>query len=69
VLTILNDIVINYFSTQIIENDGSETKLVSPGELLVNDLLRGGILYNLVSLTFITRNKNIFFFLVYCIDY
>jgi hypothetical protein len=50
VLIILNDIVINYFSNQIIENENNETKAISPGELLVNDLLRGGALYNLVCL-------------------
>ncbi|CAF2870744.1 unnamed protein product [Rotaria sp. Silwood2] len=49
VLIILNDIVINYFSNQIIENDHNEAKLVSPGELLVNDLLRGGVLNNLLT--------------------
>jgi hypothetical protein len=55
----LNDIVINYFSNQIIENDNNETKLVSPGELLVSDLLRGGVLYNLVCLSFIIITKKI----------
>ncbi|UJR23726.1 hypothetical protein I4U23_026706 [Adineta vaga] len=49
VLIILNEIVMNYFSNQIIENDTNETNIVSAGELLVNDLLRGGILYNLLT--------------------
>ncbi|CAF3059288.1 unnamed protein product [Rotaria socialis] len=49
VLIILNDIVTNYFSNQIIENDHNEIKPVSPGELLVNDLLRGGVLNNLLT--------------------
>ncbi|CAF0744007.1 unnamed protein product [Rotaria sordida] len=49
VLIILNDIVSNFFSNQIIDNDQSETKLVSPGELLINDLVRGGVLNNLLT--------------------
>ncbi|CAF5158418.1 unnamed protein product, partial [Rotaria magnacalcarata] len=49
VLIILNDIVTNYFSNQTIENDHNEIKPVSPGELLVNDLLRGGVLNNLLT--------------------
>ncbi|CAF1345621.1 unnamed protein product [Adineta steineri] len=49
VLIILNDIVINYFANQIISNDNNEANNVLPGELLVNDLLRGGILYNLLT--------------------
>jgi hypothetical protein len=61
-LIILNDIVINYFSNQIIENDSNETKLVSPGELVVNDLLRGGVLYNLVGLSFIIKFKVVLLF-------
>lgn len=46
---ILNDIVANYFVNQTMEIESSENKLVTPGELLVTDLLRGGVLYNLVS--------------------
>jgi len=65
----LNDIVINYFSNQIIENDNNETKLVSPGELLVSDLLRGGVLYNLVCLSFIIITKKFKVFLADWIDY
>jgi hypothetical protein len=65
----LNDIVINYFSNQIIENDNNETKLVSPGELLVSDLLRGGVLYNLVCLSFIIITKKFEVFLADWIDY
>ncbi|CAF1569836.1 unnamed protein product [Adineta ricciae] len=49
VLIILNDIVANYFSNQTVENDTNEAAIVSAGELLVNDLLRGGILYNLLT--------------------
>ncbi len=62
VLIILNDIVNNYFANQSIENDTNEAKLVSPGELLVNDLLRGGVLYNLVCLSLTKRNENFSFF-------
>ncbi len=54
--------MINYFSNQIIENDSNETKLVSPGELVVNDLLRGGVLYNLVGLSFIIKFKVVLLF-------
>jgi len=48
-LMILNDIVENYFANQTMEIESNENKLVTPGELLVSDLLRGGVLYNLVS--------------------
>lgn len=61
-LIILNDIITNYFANQVIENDRNETKLISPGELLVNDLLRGGVLNNLVCLALIIK-KRVFNFL------
>lgn len=57
-LIILNDIITNYFANQVIENDRNETKLISPGELLVNDLLRGGVLNNLVCLALIIKKTS-----------
>ena len=52
-LPILTDIGENYYSNHILDN---ETKIISPGELFRHDLLRGGVLFNLVN------------FLVNCVD-
>ena len=58
----LNDIVINYFSSQLIESDTNEIKATSPGELLLNDLLRGGVLHTLVCSAHGSTRHNISYF-------
>lgn len=55
---ILNDIITSYFSTLHQETDSTEGKVVSPGELLLNDLFRGGVLYNSVKIRK-SRNENV----------
>ena len=65
----LNEIVINYFSSQPIESNAHEIKATSPGELLLNDLLRGGVLHTLVcSSAFIDHSLSPFSCLAHDID-